>query len=152
MRVLADTNILLRLLNPADSEYAVVRSAVDALAARGDRLCFVPQNLVEFWNVCTRHTGNNGFGLTGAETDARAKLIESQFLLLRDNGRIHAEWRRLVVAYSVAGVQVHDARLVAAMLAHNVPRLLTLNDRDFARYGGISVVHPRDVAPVASGQ
>jgi len=79
-------------------------------------------------------------------------LIESQFLLLRDNGRIHAEWRRLVVAYSVAGVQVHDARLVAAMLAHNVPRLLTLNDRDFARYGGISVVHPRDVAPVASGQ
>ena len=152
MRVLADTNILLRLLNPTDSEYAVVRSAVDALAARVDRLCFVPQNLVEFWNVCTRPTGNNGFGLTGAETDARAKLIESQFLLLRDNGRIHAEWRRLVVAYSVAGVQVHDARLVAAMLAHNVPRLLTLNDRDFARYGGISVVHPRDVAPVASGQ
>jgi hypothetical protein len=38
------------------------------------------------------------------------------------------------------------------MLAHGVLRLLTLNDRDFARYPGISVVHPRDVAVAASGR
>ena len=36
MRILADTNILLRLLSPADSDYATVRSAVDALAGRGE--------------------------------------------------------------------------------------------------------------------
>jgi hypothetical protein len=54
VRILLDTNILLRLLNPADLEYAIVRSAVDALVARADQLCFVSQNLVEFWNVCTR--------------------------------------------------------------------------------------------------
>jgi 6-phosphogluconate dehydrogenase len=46
VRILADTNILLRLLSPADSDYATVRSAVDALAGRGDRLCFVPQSRV----------------------------------------------------------------------------------------------------------
>ena len=152
MRILLDTNILLRLLNPADLEYAIVRSAVDALAARADQLCFVSQNLVEFWNVCTRPGHKNGFGLTGAETNVRAKLIESKFLFLPDTSRVHAEWRRLVVARSVAGVQVHDARLVAAMLAHGVPQLLTLNDRDFARYPDISVVHPRDVVAAASGQ
>jgi hypothetical protein len=38
------------------------------------------------------------------------------------------------------------------MLAHGVPQLLTLNDRDFARYPDISVVHPRDVVAAASGQ
>jgi predicted nucleic acid-binding protein len=152
VRVLVDTNILLRLLNPADPEYETVRSAVDAMVARGDQLCFVSQNLVEFWNVCTRPADKNGFGLTGAETDERAKLIESRFLFLPDTDRVHAEWRRLVVACSVAGVQVHDARLAAAMLAHGVTQLLTLNDRDFARYPGISVVHPRDLAPAASGQ
>ena len=59
MRVLLDTNILLRLLNPADPEYGIVRSAVDALVARGDQLCFVWQNLVEFWNVCTRPADKN---------------------------------------------------------------------------------------------
>lgn len=147
MLVLVDTNILLRLLNPTDPEYATVRSAVDALVTRGDQLCFVSQNLAEFWNVCTRPADKNGLGLTGAETDARAKLIESKFLLLPETDRVHAEWRRLVVACSVAGVQVHDARLVAAMLAHGVPQLLTLNDRDFGRYSGISAVHPRDVVP-----
>jgi predicted nucleic acid-binding protein len=152
VRVLLDTNILLRLLNPADPEYVVVRSAVDALVARGDQLCFVAQNLVEFWNVCTRPAGKNGFGLTGAEADVLAKLIESRFMFLPDTARIHTEWRRLVPACSVAGVQVHDARLVAAMLAHGVPQSLTLNDRDFSRYPGISAVHPRDVAAAMSGQ
>jgi hypothetical protein len=62
-------------------------------------------------------------------------LIEGNFQLLPDTDRVHAEWRRLVVSSSVAGVQVHDARLVAAMMVHGVTRLLTLNDRDFARSG-----------------
>jgi hypothetical protein len=38
---------------------------------------------------------------------------------------------------------VHDARLVAAMHVHGVTHLLTLNVRDFARYPGITVVHPQ---------
>lgn len=146
MAVLLDTNILLRLVEPNDSEYALVRKAVSALTANGESLCFASQNLIEFWNVCTRPLSNNGLGLTTAATDARAKLLESSFGLLPDNERVHQEWRRLVVASSVAGVQVHDARLVAAMLSHGVPRLLTLNDRDFARYPIISAVHPRDLA------
>lgn len=152
MRVLLDTNILLRLLNPADRQYAMVRSAVDSLAARGDQLCFVSQNLVEFWNVCTRPADKNGFGLTSAETDARANLIERDFLFLPDTDDIHTQWRQLVLTCSVAGTQGHDARLVAAMLAHGVAQLLTLDDRDFARYPGISVAHPRDIVPAASGQ
>ncbi len=152
MTTLVDTNILLRFLEPKDSEYGLVRKAVTALTARGERLCFASQNLVEFWNVCTRPISKNGLGLTPAETDERAKLIEGRFRLLPDNERVHVEWRRLVVACSVAGVQVHDARLVAAMLAHGVPQLLTLNGRDFARYPGIAVLHPRDVVAAVPGQ
>ena len=152
MLVLTDTNILLRLLEPADSEYTIVRGAVDAIFARGEELCFVSQNLVEFWNVCTRPVDKNGFGLTSAETDVRARLIESRFRFLPDSERVHDEWRRLVVEHSVVGVQVHDARLVAAMLVHDVPQLLTLNNRDFGRYSGISVVHPRDIIGAGLGQ
>ena len=51
---LADTNILLRLIKSNDPEFPLVRRAVHALKARGERLCYVPQNIVEFWNVCTR--------------------------------------------------------------------------------------------------
>jgi predicted nucleic acid-binding protein len=142
---LADTNILLRLAEPSDPEYAIVRNSVEALAARGEHLCYTAQNLVEFWNVCTRPISKNGFGLSSAETDARAKLIESRFRFLPDTERVHIEWRRSVVEYAVAGARVHDARLAASMLVHGVTNMLTLNDRDFARYAGISAVHPRAV-------
>ena len=117
MAFLADTNILLRLTEPNNPEYTMVRSSVDALARRGEELCYTIQNLVEFWNVCTRPLAQNGFGLSTRETYERA-----------------------------AGVQVHDARLVAAMAVHGVSNILTLNDRDFARYSGIVAVHPRAVA------
>lgn len=62
-----------------------------------------------------------------------------------DTEQIHAEWRRLVVTHSVVGVKVHDARLVAAMHVHGLTHLLTLNERDFARYPGITVVQPQQV-------
>jgi predicted nucleic acid-binding protein len=150
LTVLLDTNILLRLLEPKDPEYALVRQAIRTLTARGESLCFASQNLVEFWNVCTRPASKNGLGLTPRETDERARLLESRFRLLPDNTRVHTEWRRLVLVQSVTGVQVHDARLVAAMVAHGVPRLLTLNDRDFTRYAAIATVHPRELATAPS--
>jgi predicted nucleic acid-binding protein len=145
---LADTNILLRLAEPHDPEYTIVRGAMDALVARGGYPCFAAQNMVEFWNVCTRPLAKNGFGLSSAETDARAQIIEARFQFLPDTERVHAEWRRLVVQYSVSGAQVHDARLVAAMIVHGVTNLLTLNDRDFARYSGIVALNPRAVLAV----
>lgn len=145
MPFLADTNILLRLAEPDDPDYAVVRGAVDTLVDRGEELCYAAQNLVEFWNVCTRPVSQNGFGLSIVETDERAKIIEAEFRFLPDGERVHVEWRRLVVHHAVGGAKVHDARLVAAMLVHGVSNVLTLNDRDFARYSGISAIHPRAI-------
>ena len=58
----------------------------------------------------------------------------------------HQEWRRLLVDYRVSGVQVHDARLVAAMHIHGVKRILTFNTKDFARFNDIQAVHPKDIS------
>jgi hypothetical protein len=80
-----DTNILLRVSHRNDPDYGLIRSALDSLRAAGATLFYTPQNLAEFWNVCTRPARQNG-------------------------------------------------------------RLLTLDQRDFARYPGIMVVHPREVA------
>jgi predicted nucleic acid-binding protein len=145
MPYLADTNILLRLLQRADSEHGLVRAALTTLRRRGEQICFAPQNLVEFWRVCTRPASANGFGLTVAETDIRARMIERLFILLPDGPAVHLEWRRLVVAHDVRGVQVHDARLVALMRVHRLTRILTFDVADFARYPGISPVHPREL-------
>jgi predicted nucleic acid-binding protein len=142
---LADTNVLLRLIKTNDPEFPLVRGAVRALKARGERLCYVPQNIVEFWNVCTRPTDRNGYGLLPRDADERARRVERAFTFLPENELIHPEWRRLVLAHAVPGAQVHDARLVAAMHVHGVTHLLTLNVRDLSRYLGITVVHQQTI-------
>jgi hypothetical protein len=66
--------------------------------------------------------------------------------LAADSAFVYKKWWQLVEHHSVQGVQVHDARLVAAMLVHGIPKLLTLNTADFGRYTGlIAAVHPRSL-------
>jgi predicted nucleic acid-binding protein len=81
-------------------------------------------------------------GFSISEADERASLIESKLNFAADSEATHREWRRIVVTEGVSGVQVHDARLVAAMHVHQINSLLTLNVQDFRRYGDISVVSP----------
>jgi len=62
---------------------------------------------------------------------------------------VYSEWKRLVMTYKVIGVQVHDARLVAAMKVNGVKRLLTFDAQDFLRYKDIiQIVHPQSVAGI----
>jgi predicted nucleic acid-binding protein len=149
MDVLTDTGILLRLVERGDPRHADVRRAVRGLRGRGDTLVAAPQNLVEFWNVCTRPaTARGGFGLSVEETDRRVRLIERIVRILPASDDVYRLWRGLVVAHQVHGVQVHDAHLVAWMTAHRITHLLTLNGVDFARYHGITVLAPADFAAI----
>jgi hypothetical protein len=66
-------------------------------------------------------------------------------ILLPDDARVYATWKGLVSTHDVRGVQVHDAKLAAAMIAHQIPHILTLNVADFSRYPGIDAVHPADI-------
>jgi predicted nucleic acid-binding protein len=140
---LVDTNILLRWAKPDDRDHLLVRTAIDGLLRRETVLCYTSQNLAEFWNVCTRPVEKNGYGLGVGETDKRASVIERNLQLLPDSLAVHREWRKIVVEDAVSGVQVHDAKLVAAMRIHGVTRVLTFNQRDFVRYSGIEALHPQ---------
>ena len=143
---LLDTNILLRISQRQDPDYHPIRNALVSLGTRGARLCFTSQNIAEFWNVCTRPSGQNGYGLTTAEADRRTRIMEETFTRLPDTDEIYPEWRRLVVAHSISGVKVHDARLAATMNIHGIAHILTLDANDFARYPGINAIHPRHFA------
>jgi predicted nucleic acid-binding protein len=145
MPSLLDTNILVRTLQRTDPQYHGIRTALRILRSRSEQLCFTAQNLMEFWRVCTRPVDVNGFELTIAETDRRARVIEHFYTFLPDIPPIFTEWRQLVVTHAVSGAQVHDARLVAVMRVYGITHLLTLNGADFARYPGLTAVHPQDV-------
>jgi predicted nucleic acid-binding protein len=139
---LVDTNVLLRLAQPDSPEHKSIQQCAEILWAQGAELFYTSQNLAEFWNVCTRPANRNGFGFSISEADERASLVEAKLNFAADSEATHREWRRIVVAEGVSGVQVHDARLVAAMHVHRISSLLTLNVQDFRRYGDIGVVSP----------
>ncbi|ELR97603.1 type II toxin-antitoxin system VapC family toxin [Gloeocapsa sp. PCC 73106] len=144
MSYLVDTNILLRFVSPSDSDHARIMSLLHHLLQQGNRVCYTSQNLAEFWNVCTRpNITRNGLGLTIEETDRRAQVIERNLEFLPDVPGIHRRWRQLLVKYRVSGVQVHDTRLVAAMLEYGIENLITLNNKDFQRLTEIKVVNPK---------
>jgi predicted nucleic acid-binding protein len=145
-RDLADTNILVRLVKRHDPECSLERGALRALLVQRARLCSTPQTMAECWPVSTRPPARHGDGLTPLEADRRARRIERAFTWWPDGEAVSREWRRLIVAHAVSGVQVYDARLVAVMKVHAVTPLLTLNARDFARDAGSTVVHPSQVA------
>lgn len=142
---LVDTNILLRAARSSDPQLKLVDSALAKLALAGATLHFTHQNIAELWNAMTRPVARNGFGLTVNEAEREVRVIEAGMNLLSDSEAVYQERRRIVVQYAVSGVQVHDARLVAAMRVHGVRHILTLNVPDFSRYSGITVAHPSSV-------
>lgn len=146
MIYLADTNVLLRFPRPDAPSYQIVQDAVNKLEVEGHELRTTFQNFAEFWNVSTRAIDQNGFGNTTSETDQFLQELERLFPLLPDSPEVYPTWRRLVVQYGVSGKEVHDARLVAAMVFHGVKHILTFNTADFTRYAaeGIVPVNPTD--------
>jgi predicted nucleic acid-binding protein len=139
---LVDTNILLRSAQTDHAMYAEAVGAVAALMEQREELYITPQNLIEFWNVCTRPAQKNGLGRTTLEAAAEILRLKSQFPVVPDVPAIYPEWERLVNFYAVQGVQVHDTKLVAAMRVHGLTHILTFNAKDFTRYQEITAVHP----------
>ncbi len=147
MVYLADTNILLRLVDRTHPLHPVMRGALRKLRAAGHFFRPSSQDFAEFWNVATRPAAHNGMGWSLVETDRLLRVAERVVRLLPDDPAIYPEWRQLVVAFGVSGVKVYDARLVATMQVHAVTHILTLNTADFARYGrlGIVAVDPQTI-------
>ena len=84
--------------------------------------------------------------MTPADAEQLLLSLERLFPLLPEMPALYPEWRRLVVTFGVSGVQVHDARLVAAMNV-SIKHILTFNTADFNRYAseGIVAVDPTTV-------
>ena len=145
MNYLVDTNILTRLAEPGHAMHQEALDAVKRLAGQGHILHIVPQNLYEFWVVCTRPIRVNGMGRTAAEAVAELDSLATLFPRLDETAAVYAAWRRLVATTAVEGKNAHDARLVAAMIVHGLTHLLTFNARDFRQYDAITVVTPAEV-------
>lgn len=147
MRILTDTNILLRLTQETHPHHSKADAALYALRSRGDKPCVVAQIIYEYWTVCTRPVeSDNGLGMTVTDTASKVRRLQKLFPLYRDERAIFDRWEELVTRHEVKGKNAHDARIVAAMLHHHLTHLLTFNDSDFKRFTEITVCTPSEVA------
>jgi predicted nucleic acid-binding protein len=145
LRILNDTNILVRLRDATDPRHSVCTQALHRLRASGNELFVCAQVMIEYWVVATRPRNVNGLGLEPADAVVNLQDFEQLFVLLSEPPDMAVRWRALASQHVVRGRQAHDTRLVALMLAHGVTHLLTLNGADFARYTGITCIAPEDV-------
>ena len=142
MRVLVDTNVLLRSAQPNHPLCSQATHAVAKLMRDRHAVFVCAQNIAEFWNVATRSVELNGLGLSHEEVLREISGIECFFTLLPDVPAIYAAWKEIVQNHRVQGVKVYDARLVAVMTVYKVEHVLTFNAADFKRYTSITALHP----------
>ena len=100
---------------------------------------------MKFWAVATRPVVNNGLGMTPLETAQEIVGFKQMFMLLADSPKLFDTWETLVAKFTCSGKVSHDARLVADMIELKIPKLLTFNTADFARFTMISLLHPQNL-------
>lgn len=141
-----DTSVLVGAIQTFDPEVrASARRAVKVLYRQREQMVCFPQNLVEFWSVATRPVKAKGLGLTLDQADQYVDRFLTVIQVLPETPEIFPTWQVLVMVHRVAGVHVHDARIVASMAAHRVSTILSFDRDDYWRYQGIAAVHPSQV-------
>ena len=115
-----------------------------ALARIGsqERLSVSRQVLREYLAVMTRPQVW-GTALSLALAAADVADFTQRFVLLEDSAAVWDEFLGLATRFAFSGRQVHDANIVATMLAYGERRLLTFNEADFRRFASvIEIVSP----------
>jgi predicted nucleic acid-binding protein len=127
-----DTNVLV-YATAVGAPFRVQARAALARLATGGTLSVSRQILREYIAVMTRQQ-NWGKPLALSEATADTTAFIRRFTVLEDGPAVWDRLMELSRRYSFGGRQVHDANIVATMLAHGERRLLTFNEADFRRF------------------
>ena len=139
--VLVDTNVLIYHQIALSPFHAAARSQLHDLAAAGNPLWLSRQILREYLAAMSR-PGTLTPSLPMTTLIADVQTFESRFLIAEDGSAVTVHLLSLLASISCSGKQVHDANIVATMLSHGIPRLLTHNVADFSRFAGVITVVP----------
>lgn len=140
-RVMVDTNVLMYATSATSPLYATARAALDTLDLAGVEVWTSRQVMREYMAAMTRPQPFAGpVAVTTVAADVGRFL--GKFHVAEDGPAVFARLLALLSSVACAGRQVHDANIVATMLAHGVPNLLTHNTADFNRFTGHVTVVP----------
>jgi predicted nucleic acid-binding protein len=142
--ILVDTNIPARIAQPGHPHRQPAIDAMKLLASRdSETFAISAHSLYELYFVMTK--SKNGFGFESTKATSEIVQVRKTFRLLHEGSGTYKAWEELVSKYAVTGRRAYDTKLVATMVVHRVPQLLTFNDADFVQFAEIAVLNPFDV-------
>ena len=140
-----DTNVLIRARFEAAPGHELARRRMSKAAEGHEALRISRQVLREYLAVVTRPQAWSP-PVPMDEALEHAMRLEAEFDMLEDGPAVTDALAALCREVPVAGKQVHDANIVATMLAHGERRLLTFDARGFQRYEGRIELVPAEMA------
>lgn len=142
--ILVDTNVLARSIERGNvQQQAAVESLRFLRMERQEQIVVVPQVLIELYAVSTR--AENSLHLTPEEALREIASIKANVSVLPETPELFPRWEHLVAKYRPTNRRVFDVRLVASMLVHNIPQILSFNDQHFRAFTEIRVLNPFDL-------
>ncbi|WP_437188591.1 type II toxin-antitoxin system VapC family toxin [Planctomicrobium sp. SH668] len=145
-----DTNVLARYSDQQSTQHPDAKGALRRLQAAGHDLVINPQIKREFLDIAERPQGagpgKNGLGLSNQQARRLVEEFRAVFSYVEESPAVDEQFDQLHQKYG-GGKTVHDLNIVASMLAHGIPLLLTFNDRHFnhLQAEGIKVHTPQQV-------
>lgn len=146
-RLFVDSNVLLRFTFSTLNHHQECKDHLRRLISQRAELSISGQVIREF---CVQASHPNTFKeaettpLSSVQLARMVGSLHARFRVLEENAAVHREFQNLLQNYPVGGRQMHDANIVATMLAHDINTLITLNEADFQRYQDrITVVLPQ---------
>ena len=130
--VFIDTNILV-YANVIETPFHQQALAIVNAAYQASRTIWISRQIIrEYLVTLTRpQTFEN---LPKATVFEQIEQFRKRFEVADDTRTVTEQLIKLLGDFKVGGKQVHDANIVATMLAYDIPCLLTHNIKDFQRF------------------
>ncbi len=129
-----DTNVLVNSRVPGAPHHDAARAGLERAFRDPEPLMINRQVIREYLSVVTRPQ-TWPVAITREEALEDVSRLTGSFQVLEDGPMVTELLVELCREIPAGGRQIHDANIVATMLARGERRLLTFNAADFLRYG-----------------
>lgn len=143
-KVFIDTNILLRATVHKMPLHSECKALVAQLWADNTEI-WISRQVIREYLVQITHPRTINPPLTSEEIYERVGTIRSLFRVADDTDSVTTHLLTLLHTHPTSGKQVHDANVIATMIAYGIDTLVTLNIDDMKRFA--DVISLRTVAP-----
>jgi predicted nucleic acid-binding protein len=136
-----DTNVLVRAFHEPMDQHAETKALIERLWDDGAELWISRQVLREYL-VQVTHPKTFAQPLSLDQILMQAQNILSLFQMAEDSAEVTTQLFSLLKTYPTQGKQIHDANIVATMLANGIDHLATLNTGHMKRFSPRIILVP----------